>query len=315
MERQPGEQLCGQNPGELAEILRQGGYLADRGLATALFVAMSLNRPILLEGEVGTGKTEVAKVMAAVFGRRLIRLQCYEGIDTNQALYEWDYARQMLHIRALSQHDLSQHDLSQHDLAQHDLAQHDLAEHQAAGSDAVDKLFGPKFLLERPLLEAVRAGDQAVLLIDEIDRADDEFEAFLLEILSDFQISIPEIGTIKAASPPFVVLTSNRTRELHDALKRRCLYHWIGYPDAEREAQIVLMKEPGISAALTSKVVTAVRRLRELDLAKPPGVAETIDWARTLDFLGATDLDPDTLGAVVKDRDDLELAREIMFGA
>jgi MoxR-like ATPase len=300
MESQPGGKQCGQDPGELAEILRQGGYLADRGLATALFVAMSLNRPILLEGEVGTGKTEVAKVMAAVFGRRLIRLQCYEGIDTNQALYEWDYARQMLHIRALSQHDLSQQGL---------------AEHQAAGPDAVDKLFGPKFLLERPLLEAVRAGDQAVLLIDEIDRADDEFEAFLLEILSDFQISIPEVGTIKAASPPFVVLTSNRTRELHDALKRRCLYHWIGYPDAEREAQIVLMKEPGISAALTSKVVAAVRRLRELDLAKPPGVAETIDWARTLSFLGATDLDPDTLGAVVKDRDDLELAREIMFGA
>jgi MoxR-like ATPase len=239
-------------------------------------------------------------VMAAVFGRRLIRLQCYEGIDTSQALYEWDYARQMLHIRALSQRDL---------------AQQGLAGHQAAGSDAVDKLFGPKFLLERPLLEAVRAGDQAVLLIDEIDRADDEFEAFLLEILSDFQVSIPEVGTIKAASPPFVVLTSNRTRELHDALKRRCLYHWIGYPDAEREAQIVLMKEPGISAALTSKVVTAVHRLRELDLAKPPGVAETIDWARTLDFLGATDLDPDTLGAVVKDRDDLELVREIMFGA
>jgi MoxR-like ATPase len=257
--------------GGLTEIMRQGGYLADRGLATALFVGLSLNRPILLEGEVGVGKTEVAKVMASVFGRRLIRLQCYEGIDTNQALYEWDYARQMLHIRALS-------------------------EHQVAGSEAVDKLFGPKFLLERPLLEAVRAGDQAVLLIDEIDRADDEFEAFLLEILSDFQISIPEIGTVKAERPPLVVLTSNRTRELHDALKRRCLYHWIGYPDAERE------------------VVSAVQRLRELDLAKPPGVAETIDWARTLDFLGETDLDArnaqDTLGAVVKDRDDLDVVRE-----
>src|SRR3984957_14957724 len=230
-----------QTVGQLAGILRQGGYLADRGLATALFVGLSLQRPILLEGEVGVGKTEVAKVLAAVLGRRLIRLQCYEGIDTSQALYEWDYARQMLAIRALS-------------------------ERQVADDEAVDKLFGPRYLLERPLLEAVRAGDQAVLLIDEIDRADDEFEAFLLEILSDFQISIPEIGTIKAASPPFVVLTSNRTRELHDALKRRCLYHWIGYPDAEREAQIVLMKEPGISAALTSKVVAAVRRLRELDL-------------------------------------------------
>ncbi len=278
--------------GELTETLRQGGYLADRGLATALFVALSLNRPVLLEGEVGVGKTEVAKVMASVFGRKLIRLQCYEGIDTNQALYEWDYARQMLHIRALSEHQLAGPD----------------------ASDTVDKLFGPKFLLERPLLEAVRAGDRAVLLIDEIDRADDEFEAFLLEVLSDFQISIPEIGTVKAASPPLVVLTSNRTRELHDALKRRCLYHWIGYPAADREVEIVLIREPGISAALARKVVAAVHRLRELDLAKPPGVAETIDWARTLDFLGESDLHAgnarDTLGAVVKDRDDLEVVRD-----
>src|ERR1700678_1814224 len=275
--------------GELTETLKQGGYLADRGLATALFVAMSLNRPILLEGEVGVGKTEVAKVLAAVFGRKLIRLQCYEGIDTNQALYEWDYARQMLHIRALS-------------------------EQQAADPEAVDKLFGPRFLLERPLLEAVRAGDRAVLLIDEIDRADDEFEAFLLEVLSDFQISIPEIGTIKSDSPPLVVLTSNRTRELHDALKRRCLYHWIGYPAAEREVEIVLIRQPGVSETLTRKVVAAVNRLRELALAKPPGVAETIDWVRTLDFLGATGLDAevaqDTLGAVIKERDDLDLVRE-----
>jgi MoxR-like ATPase len=270
-------------------MLRQGGYLADRGLATALYLSMSLPRPILLEGEVGVGKTEAAKVLASVFGRRLIRLQCYEGIDTNQALYEWDYARQMLQIRALS-------------------------EHQLATGDAVDQLFGPKFLLERPLLDAVRSGDQAVLLIDEVDRADDEFEAFLLEVLSDFQISIPEIGTITAAAPPLVVLTSNRTRELHDALKRRCLYHWIGYPSAEREVEIVLIKEPGVSRALARKVVAAVHRLRELDLAKPPGVAETIDWARTLDLLGGTDLDPqlaeDTLGAVVKERDDLDLVRE-----
>jgi MoxR-like ATPase len=275
--------------GDLTEILREGGYLADRGLATALFVALNLQRPVLLEGEVGVGKTEVAKVLAAVFGRKLIRLQCYEGIDTNQALYEWDYARQMLHIRALS-------------------------EHQVADEAAVDKLFGPKFLLERPLLEAVRAGDQAVLLIDEVDRADDEFEAFLLELLSDFQISIPEIGTVKAESPPLVVLTSNRTRELHDALKRRCLYHWIGYPPPEREVEIVLIREPGISAALARKVVAAVHRLRELDLAKPPGVAETIDWAKTLDFLGETGLGTEvadqTLGAVVKDRDDLDLVRE-----
>jgi MoxR-like ATPase len=275
--------------GELTDVLRQGSYLADRGLATALYLAMSLPRPILLEGEVGVGKTEAAKALASVFGRRLIRLQCYEGIDTNQALYEWDYARQMLQIRALS-------------------------ERQAAGGDAVDQLFGPKFLLERPLLEAVRAGDQAVLLIDEVDRADDEFEAFLLEVLSDFQVSIPEIGTIRADSPPLVVLTSNRTRELHDALKRRCLYHWIGYPSAEREVEIVLVREPGMAEALARKVVAAVHRLRELDMAKPPGVAETIDWARTLDLLGGTGLDPqlaqDTLGAVVKDRDDLDLVRE-----
>jgi MoxR-like ATPase len=274
---------------QLTDLLREGGYLADRGLATALFVAMSLQRPILLEGEVGVGKTEVAKVLASVFGRKLIRLQCYEGIDTSQALYEWDYTRQMLQIRALS-------------------------EHQVMGEEAVDKLFGPKFLLERPLLEAVRDGDRSVLLIDEVDRADDEFEAFLLEVLSDFQISIPEIGTIKAESAPLVVLTSNRTRELHDALKRRCLYHWIGYPPAEREVQIVLIREPGVSEALARNVVAAVNRLRQLDLAKPPGVAETIDWARTVDLLGGTGLDPqlanDTLGAVVKERDDLDVVRD-----
>jgi len=274
---------------ELTGHLREGGYLADRGLATALVVSLSLRRPVLLEGEVGVGKTEVAKVLASVFGRRLIRLQCYEGIDTNQALYEWDYARQMLQIRALS-------------------------EHQVADEQAVDRLFGPKFLLERPLLEAVRAGDKAVLLIDEIDRADDEFEAFLLEVLSDFQISIPEVGTIKADTAPAVILTSNRTRELHDALRRRCLYHWIGYPSQEREVEIVLVREPGAAEQLTRKVVGAVHRLRELDLAKPPGVAETIDWVRTLGFLGETDLTADaagdTLGAVIKDRDDLDLVRD-----
>src|SRR5437762_8019853 len=231
---------------------------------------MSLPRPILLEGEVGVGKTEAAKVLAGVFGRRLIRLQCYEGIDTHQALYEWDYARQMLQIRALS-------------------------EHQIAAGDAVDTLFGPKFLLERPLLEAVRAGDQAVLLIDEVDRADDEFEAFLLELLSDFQITIPEIGTIQAETPPLVVLTSNRTRELHDALKRRCLYHWVGFPSPDREVEIVLVREPAASATLARKVVAAVNRLRELELVKPPGVAETIDWVRTLDGLGETELDARTV--------------------
>jgi MoxR-like ATPase len=270
---------------ELTELLRGGAYLADRGLATAVYVAITLGRPLLLEGEVGVGKTELAKTLAEVFDKQLIRLQCYEGIDTNQALYEWDYARQMLQIRALS-------------------------EAQLADADQVDQLFGPKFLLERPLLTAVRAGDRAVLLIDEIDRADDEFEAFLLELLSDFQITIPEIGTIAAEAPPLVVLTSNRTRELHDALKRRCLYHWVPYPSVEREVEIILARAPQTTETIARKVVAAVNRLRDLDLAKPPGVAETLDWVATLDVLGEPDLDSetvkDTLGAVVKERDDLE---------
>jgi MoxR-like ATPase len=254
-------------------------------LATAVYVALTLGRPLLVEGEVGVGKTELAKVLASVFDRRLIRLQCYEGIDTNQALYEWDYARQMLQIRALS-------------------------EQRLADEEEVDKLFGPKFLLERPLLTAVKAGGTSVLLIDEIDRADDEFEAFLLELLSDFQITIPEIGTIAADSPPIVVLTSNRTRELHDALKRRCLYHWMGYPSAEREVEIVMVRAPEASESLARKVVAAVGRLRQLDLVKPPGVAETLDWVATLRVLGQDDLDAstveETLGAVIKERDDLE---------
>jgi MoxR-like ATPase len=274
---------------ELTETLRRGDYLADRGLATAVFVAMSLQRPILLEGEVGVGKTELAKVLASVFGRKLIRLQCYEGIDTNQALYEWDYARQLLYIRALSDRDIGE-------------------------EEAIEKLFGPRFLLERPLMQAVQAGDQAVLLIDEVDRADDEFEAFLLEVLSDFQISIPEVGTIKAERPPLVILTSNRTRDLHDALKRRCMYHWIGYPEPDREVEIVTVQAPEVSEALARKVVAAVNRLREMDLAKPPGVAETIDWARTLSFLGEPSLTASvadvTLGSIIKDRDDLELVRD-----
>jgi len=274
---------------ELIQTLRQGDYLADRGLATAVFVAMQLQRPLLLEGEVGVGKTEIAKVLATVFERQLIRLQCYEGIDTNQALYEWDYARQLLHIRALSERDLDD-------------------------DTAVEKLFGPRFLLERPLMQAVQAGDRAVLLIDEVDRADDEFEAFLLEVLSDFQISIPEVGTIKAERPPLVVLTSNRTRDLHDALKRRCMYHWIDYPAPDREIEIVTVQAPGVSDALARKVVSAVNKLRGLDLAKPPGVAETIDWARTLEFLGESSLSPEvadvTLGSVVKDRDDMALVRD-----
>jgi MoxR-like ATPase len=250
-----------------------------------VFVAMTLGRPLLLEGEVGVGKTELAKALAEVFGRELIRLQCYEGIDTNQALYEWDYARQMLQIRALS-------------------------EQQLASDESVDQLFGPKFLIERPLLAAVRSGDRSVLLIDEIDRADDEFEAFLLELLSDFQVTIPEIGTIAAETRPLVILTSNRTRELHDALKRRCLYHWVPFPEPEREIDIVLARNPEAGETIARKVVEAVNRLRGLDLAKPPGVAETLDWVATLDVLGADDLDReivrDTLGAVVKERDDLE---------
>jgi MoxR-like ATPase len=272
------------------DLRRREGYIADRGLATALVVALRLHRPVLLEGEVGVGKTEAAKALARAYGRRLIRLQCYEGIDASQAMYEWDYARQMLHVRALS------------------------AAGGAFDEASVDTLFGPKFLLERPLLDAVRAGDDAVLLIDEVDRADDEFEAFLLEILSDFQITIPEVGTIAAASPPAVILTSNRTRELHDALRRRCLYHWLGYPSAEREVEIVLTRAPSAAAELTRKVVAAVHRLREMELAKPPGVAETIDWVAALDVLGERDLTVaaahDTLGAVIKDRDDLDLARD-----
>ena len=274
---------------ELGAALAEQAYLADRGLATAMFLALSLQRPLLLEGEAGVGKTEAAKALAGVFGVELIRLQCYEGIDAGQALYEWDYARQLLHIRALS-------------------------ERAAADDRAVEELFGPRFLVERPLLKALRAGDRAVLLIDEIDRADDEFEAFLLEVLSDFQVTVPEIGTIKAEVPPAVVVTSNRTRELHDALKRRCLYHWIDYPTPEREIEIVRLRAPGVAEELAAKVTGAVARLRTLDMAKPPGVAETIDWAHALALLGATALDrdsvTDTLGAVVKDHDDLVLVHQ-----
>jgi MoxR-like ATPase len=281
---------------ELTAELANRAYLADRGLATVLHVALALGKPLLLEGEAGVGKTEVAKTLADVLGARLIRLQCYEGIDAAHALYDWSYARQMLAIRLIETGEVA-----------------------PAGdtrSARLHDLFSREFLVRRPLLDAIEHDDPVppVLLIDEIDRADDEFEAFLLEVLSDFQISIPEIGTIKAQSPPLVVLTSNRTRELHDALKRRCLYHWIGYPAADREVEIVLIREPGVPAALARKVVAAVHRIRELDLAKPPGVAETIDWARTLDFLGETDLRAgsalDTLGAVIKDRDDLDVVRD-----
>jgi len=274
---------------DLIEVLNQQAYLADRGLATAVFLGISLGRPILLEGEPGVGKTEMAKALASAFGSELIRLQCYEGIDANQALYEWDYSRQLLYVRALS-------------------------EKEASGQEAIDDLFGPQFLVERPLLKATRAGDRAVLLVDEIDRADDEFEAFLLEVLSDFQVTIPEIGTIRAEQPPVVIITSNRTRELHDALKRRCLYHWIDYPTPEREAHVVRIRAPEVSESLARKVVAAVTSLRHMDLVKRPGMAETIDWARALEFLGAEDMDlvvaEETLGSVIKDHDDYVLVRK-----
>jgi MoxR-like ATPase len=273
----------------LTDDLVSTGYIPDRGLATAAFLALKLGRPLLLEGEVGVGKTELAKTFAALFNRDLIRLQCFEGIDAGQALYEWDYARQMLAVRALS---------------------------GVQGTDvaAVDDLFSESYLVERPLLSAVKAGDRAVLLIDEVDRADDEFEAFLLELLSDFQVTIPEIGTVSAESKPIVILTSNRTRELHDALKRRCLYHWIGFPSPDRELEIVAARLPGISEAMSTRIVAAVNRLRDMDLTKPPGVAETLDWVTALDAIGAEELTEehaaDTLGAVLKDRDDLELVGE-----
>lgn len=266
----------------LTDDLRGQGYIADRGLATTLLLALKLGRPILLEGEVGVGKTELARTLATMLGRDLIRLQCYEGIDMNHALYEWDYARQMLFVRSLSQAEVASTD---------------------------EDLFGERFLVERPLLQAVRAGDRCVLLIDEVDRADDEFEAFLLELLSDFQVTIPEVGTIAAQTRPIVILTSNRTRELHDALKRRCLYTWIGFPEQEREIEIVRSRLPHVTDSLAAQVVSAVNKLRAMELEKLPGVAETIDWAESLDALGVQSLTTeaalDTLGAVVKDRDDL----------
>jgi MoxR-like ATPase len=273
---------------ELSARLGEKAYLADRGLATAIFLSLSLGQPLLLEGEAGVGKTEVAKSLAAALGVTLVRLQCYEGIDAHQALYEWDYTRQLLYVRLLQ-------------------------EGRELREDAADEIFGPRFLVERPLLQAVRAGARAVLLIDEIDRADDEFEAFLLEMLSDFQVTVPELGTIRAERPPAVVLTSNRTRELHDALKRRCLYHWIDYPSPEREVEILAARAPAVPADLARRVTAAVERIREIDLVKRPGVAETIEWARALAFLGAARLEHDmvdvTLGAVIKDHDDLVRVR------
>ncbi|MDQ3890252.1 MAG: MoxR family ATPase [Actinomycetota bacterium] len=269
---------------DVGQALREHGYLADRGLATAIFLALAMRRPLLLEGEAGVGKTEVATTLARILEAHLIRLQCYEGIDAAQALYEWDYSRQLLYARAL----------------------------QAGEVDVdrrVDELYGPKFLLERPLLQALRAGDEAVLLIDELDRADDEFEAFLLEILSDFAVTVPELGTIAASTPPVAIVTSNRTRELHDALKRRCLYHWIDYPELEREVEIIRLRAEGVSERLARSVAEAVARLRDADLVKPPGAAEAIDWAQALALLGAESVNGEaarsTLGWAVKNREDL----------
>ena len=276
----------------LAAELREQAYLADRGLATVLHLSLVLEKPLLLEGEAGVGKTELAKALAAATGGRLIRLQCYEGIDVAHALYDWSYSRQLLYIRTL----------------------------EAGGArdahETLHELFSAEFLERRPLLDAIEHTDAVapVLLIDEIDRADDEFEAFLLELLSDFQVTIPEIGTIRAERRPRVILTSNRTRELHDALKRRCLYHWIGHPSLEREIEIVRARVPGVPERLADQAAAFVQRLRELDLAKTPGVAETIDWTQALMALGQEELDAElvdaTLGSVLKYHEDVERVRD-----
>jgi MoxR-like ATPase len=263
-------------------------YLADEGLASAIFLAITLRRPLLLEGEAGVGKTEVAKVLARWTGGELLRLQCYEGIDVAQALYEWDYSRQLLHLRAV----------------------------EASGADVVeDELYSERFLVRRALLRAIdyRAEVPPVLLIDEVDRSDDEFEAFLLEILSDYTVTVPELGTFRAEVPPVVVLTSNRTRDVHDALKRRCLYHWIGHPDFERELAIVQLRAPEVPEVLARQVAAAIEAVRELELYKPPGVAETIDWSHALAALGLTTIDEHavdtTLGTILKYREDQERVR------
>jgi len=269
----------------LERALLATGYLPDRGLATALFLAVRLEKPLLLEGEPGVGKTEAAKAIARTLGARLIRLQCYEGLDVQHAVYEWNYSRQLLHIRAAQEGQVDE-----------------------------QELFGPEFLIRRPLLEAIESAEPVVLLIDEIDRADDEFEAFLLEILSDFTITIPEIGTVQAKRKPTVILTSNRTRELHDALKRRCMFHWIGHPSLDREIEIVKLRVPGVPERLAEQVAGFVASLRELDLAKPPGVAETIDWANALVELGKDELDAETveatLGSLLKYHEDFESVRK-----
>ncbi len=276
-------------PADVGAALTQHGYLPDDGLTTAVFLALELKRPLLLEGEAGVGKTELAKVLAAWTGGELIRLQCYEGIDSTQAVYDWDYARQLLHLRAAE------------------------ASGETAGksADALEAdLYQERFLVKRALLRAIRHtdGPPPVLLIDEVDRSDDEFEAYLLEVLSDFQITVPELGVFRAATPPIVILTSNRTRDVHDALKRRCLYHWVEHPSLEREVAIVRLRVPQVSDDLARQVAAAVESMRDLNLYKPPGVAETIDWATALGRLGVTTLDEHsvatTLGTVLKYRED-----------
>jgi MoxR-like ATPase len=278
---------------DVRDALAEHQYLADEGLATAIFLAIRLKRPLLLEGEAGVGKTEVAKVLARWTGGELVRLQCYEGIDAAQAVYEWDYSRQLLHLRAV----------------------------EAKGEEVVeDELYSERFLVKRPLLRAIGyesdalgAATAPVLLVDEVDRADDEFEAFLLEILSDFTITVPELGTFRAQEPPLVVVTSNRTRDVHDALKRRCLYHWIAHPDFERELAILRVRAPDVPEALSRQVAAAVEALRGLELYKPPGVAETIDWANALAALGNLEIDERsvdvTLGTILKYREDQERTR------
>ncbi|MGI8518090.1 MAG: AAA family ATPase [Acidimicrobiia bacterium] len=269
----------------------QHGYVADRGLAVTTHLALELGRPLFLEGEAGVGKTEVAKTLATILDAELIRLQCYEGLDASQALYEWDYARQMLAIRMI--------------------------EATGKGAEAeVSDIMSREFLRPRPLLKAVEAaaaGERPVLLIDELDRADEEFEAYLLELLSDFQVTLPEIGTIRSEEPPVVVITSNRTREIHDALKRRCLYHWLDYPSVEREVEILRVRMPGVDGILARQLALAMADLRSLDLFKPPGVAETLDWAAALKLLNANELEPvvidETLGAILKYREDIDRVR------
>ena len=281
-------------PQDLEQVLRETGYLPDEGLATVAWLAMRMRRPLLLEGEPGTGKTALAEALAEATDARLIRLQCYEGIDASQALYDWDFPRQVLHLRAIE------------------------AASSGAGApvdlQSVEQdLFTERFLLDRPVLQALRT-HPAVLLVDEIDRADDEFEAFLLEVLSTWSVSIPELGTVRAEHPPLVVLTSNRTREVHDALKRRCLYHWLEHPGLAREIEILRTRLPQLPTLLAEQVVAAVHRLRDADLLKPPGVAESLDWASALHELGARELDTQTaastLGAVVKYREDADRVRD-----